>query len=133
MVTLTWHACKYKVHKLHQRCILIFFFISQIISAVNKAMLMTNHLSNHFHCKYGHVNFTSIYLLPTCSCIVILKSDNDLCCFFSSKFVIKLTSSNSILTSSCSFSMAFLCACMCVCMCPFPARKWVHTIVAVDS
>ena len=21
MVTLTWHACKYKVHKLHQRCI----------------------------------------------------------------------------------------------------------------
>ena len=23
-VTLTWHACKYKVHKLHQRYILLF-------------------------------------------------------------------------------------------------------------
>ena len=23
-VTLTWHACKYKVHKLHQRYILIY-------------------------------------------------------------------------------------------------------------
>ena len=23
MVTLTWHACKYKVHKLHQRYILL--------------------------------------------------------------------------------------------------------------
>ena len=26
-VTLTWHACKYKVHKLHQRYFLKLFFL----------------------------------------------------------------------------------------------------------
>ena len=30
-VTLAWHACKYKVHKLHQRYILIFFFFFPLL------------------------------------------------------------------------------------------------------
>ena len=37
MVTLTWHACKYKVHKLHQRyilCIKVQCFLPQSISHI---------------------------------------------------------------------------------------------------
>ena len=37
MVTLTWHACKYKVHKLHHRyilCIKVQYFLPQSISHI---------------------------------------------------------------------------------------------------
>ena len=41
MVTLTWHACKYKVHKLHQRYILFLLLLNplfkvEIATAVSK-------------------------------------------------------------------------------------------------
>ena len=63
MITLTWHACKYKVHKLHQRYILkkgcpsvayIYIYIYPTLQAHSVTLVCTGIRQNQFLFKTGH-------------------------------------------------------------------------------